>query len=199
MSLINEVRIPAGYFRAKASQIPYPIKNTVADYFQPKVAHPDPGSEFEKNVPKPVQILLRVPGSELLMRWKVMPEFERKGMDALLIYHKYGIVGHCAYEDKPDNSRHVFSIEMSSPHRHQKLGLISVVNSIYDAHVHGKTKMRVSKGSNEKVEPMLEWLQDLEGELGIRMHDGGWFDLIRKTEPQYLVLPQKEFASQTFK
>ncbi|MCK4520943.1 MAG: hypothetical protein KAU20_00075 [Nanoarchaeota archaeon] len=133
--------------------------------------NPDKGSEFDKKTKD--SNLEKISDSEFL-RW-----LKSNNYDIFLGYDKE-VYGHFAFE-KQNDELHIFSFFRDKKYKGKGV-FMQIAYDFLDNAIRreGISKVRISKGENEKAKKLLRIYSRKEEDLGIKVDiENGWIDLLK--------------------
>lgn len=151
-------------------------RKVASKYISGKLGYPDPGSEFGDKIGN-LRYLFRIPGVNGLLNLGIRL-LQRRGYDVLLLDRGGQILGHTAFQIHPDNSLHVFSIEVDPNYRFRGLARHMQEGILMEARKKELGGVRLGAGSEESPTRICQNFASREEELGIEVREGNWIRLL---------------------
>lgn len=152
-------------------------KKKAKEYITTRIAYSTPGSNFDHSVGR-LKYLFRIPGVNGVITATGIWYLLGKGYDALLLDMQDKIIGHTAYQIHPDNSLHIFSVEIDQGYRTQGLAQLMVEETLNIARAKGMQKMRIGGGNNEATNRIHARFAENAEDLGVIVREANWVDIL---------------------
>lgn len=150
------------------------------DYLVDKLANPDEGSDFERQLGL-LKYVFKVPVINSNVAEIGIRQMQKKGYDVLLMDYQDTdeniIAGHSAFQIHPDNSMHVFSLEVNPDYRRMGLGKHMLEDILDKAREKEIEHVRIGTGKVDAIAKVHRDFASREDELGVYAEGNGWFRL----------------------
>jgi GNAT superfamily N-acetyltransferase len=170
-----------------------PERRLANAYMANIIGHPDPESEFGKNLGNK-KYLFRTPFIGRAITPKFMSILKSYGHDVLLLRYESQLIGHTAFQchetynkdikiDVP--SLHVFSVVVNEGYRKQNLATLMQEEIIKWAKEQGIQKVRLGAGGHYSMSAILKRFSDWEERLNVRVEENNLIDLLQPEGTKY--------------